>query len=77
MLAKPDCGGVSAAASFSTRVNMSKTNRLQVLKKEQQVLDDCIAAFGSVRTPAWQPIFHLLSRHTHTSGLAVNLRYDH
>jgi hypothetical protein len=33
-LAKPGCGGVSAAASFSTRVNMSKTNRFQVLKKE-------------------------------------------
>jgi hypothetical protein len=34
MLAKPDCSGVSAAASFSTRVNMSKPNRFQVLKKE-------------------------------------------
>jgi hypothetical protein len=34
MFAKPDCGGVLAAASFSTRVDMSKTNRFQVLKKE-------------------------------------------
>ena len=34
MLAKPDYGGVFAAASFSMRVNMSKTNKFQVLKKE-------------------------------------------
>jgi hypothetical protein len=44
MLAKPDCGRVLAAASFSTRVNMSKTNRFQVLKKE------AIAAIEPVRT---------------------------
>jgi hypothetical protein len=36
MLAKPDCGRVLAAAGFSTRADMSKTNRFQVLKKEQR-----------------------------------------
>ena len=34
MLAKPGCDGVLAAASFSMRVNMSKTNKFQVLKKK-------------------------------------------
>jgi hypothetical protein len=34
MLAKPDCGGALAAASFSTLVDMSKTNQFPVLKKE-------------------------------------------
>jgi hypothetical protein len=34
MLAKTDCGGVFAAASFSTRANMQKANRFPVLKKE-------------------------------------------
>jgi hypothetical protein len=34
MFAKPDCGGVLATASFSTRANMLKTNKIQVLKKE-------------------------------------------
>jgi hypothetical protein len=50
MLAKPDYDGVLAAAGFSTRADMQKTNRFQMLKKEQRVLDDCIAAFGPVRT---------------------------
>jgi hypothetical protein len=34
MLAKPDCDGVSAAAGFSMRTNMQRTNRFQTLKKE-------------------------------------------
>jgi hypothetical protein len=39
MFAKPDCGGVLAAASFSTRADMSKTNRFHMLKKEAEVHD--------------------------------------
>jgi hypothetical protein len=39
MFAKPDCGGVLAAASFSMRAHMQKTNRFQMLKKEQRRLD--------------------------------------
>jgi hypothetical protein len=38
MLAKPGCDGVLAAASFSTRANISKTNRFQVLKKEASAI---------------------------------------
>ena len=34
MLVKPDCDRALAAASFSTRADMQKTNRFQVLKKE-------------------------------------------
>jgi hypothetical protein len=34
MLAKPGCDRVLAAASFSTRADMQKTNRFQMLKKE-------------------------------------------
>jgi hypothetical protein len=49
MLAKPGCDGVLAAASFSMRVNMSTTNRFQVLKKKAYVPDDCIAALGPVK----------------------------
>ena len=41
------------------------------------MLDDCLAAIGPVRTPAWQPMFHLLSRHAHTadpSDLGLSLQ---
>jgi hypothetical protein len=34
MLGKPGGDGVLAAASFSTRADVSKTNSFQVLKKE-------------------------------------------
>jgi hypothetical protein len=34
MLAKPDGDGVLAAASFSTRADMSKRNKSHPLKKE-------------------------------------------
>jgi hypothetical protein len=33
MLAKPDCDGVLAAAGFSTRTDMPRTNRFELVKK--------------------------------------------